>query len=136
MPKKISQDALNRLWELGLHEDKAFNDRLNFFLVFESVFLGVIASLANNATVNTLFIKIIAIIGLLITFIWGYVQAKHKFIIDDMKAQGRELLPEYSDVAKRRRKSKFPFSVTSILTYVIPALISLIWIALIVLFWQ
>ena len=42
MSQKLDSDQINRLWEHGLHEDEVFNNRLNFFLVFESVLLGMV----------------------------------------------------------------------------------------------
>jgi hypothetical protein len=34
-PVSLSQDELNRLWQHGLHEERLFHDRLNYFSVAE-----------------------------------------------------------------------------------------------------
>ncbi|MES1241418.1 MAG: hypothetical protein ABUT39_07350, partial [Acidobacteriota bacterium] len=62
------QGQIDRLWQHGLHEDGIFNERLNFFLVFESVLLGVIGMLLDKETASYGSIIILLIIlGLAVT---------------------------------------------------------------------
>ena len=58
MADNFTPDEISRLWEHGLHEDKIFNERLNFFLVFESVLIGVVASLYNAPTSKTFVVRV------------------------------------------------------------------------------
>ncbi len=55
MPQKLDYDFQNldsdqkkRLWEMTVHDDTMFNNRLNFFLVFESVLLSVVGLLYSS----------------------------------------------------------------------------------------
>jgi hypothetical protein len=130
MANNLDRDQIARLWEHGLHEDKVFNERLNFFLVFESVLIGVVASLYNTPTPKILVVKIVVVFGLLLTIVWGYVQARQKFILDNLKARLKEVAPEYSKTVERRKTEKWPISVTALLTYATPALVALIWIVM------
>ena len=129
MADNLNPDQITRLWEHGLHEDKIFNERLNFFLVFESVLIGVVASLYSTPTPKMFVVKAIVIFGLLLTLVWG-LQARQKFILDSLKARLKEAVPEYSKTVEKRERGKWPISVTALLTYAIPALVTLIWVVL------
>jgi hypothetical protein len=48
MPENLDSEQRNRLWEHGIHAENVFLNQLNFFLVFESVLLGVVGILYNN----------------------------------------------------------------------------------------
>ncbi len=69
MSDKPDRDQIDRLWQHGLHEDNIFNNRLNFFLVFESVLLGVVAMLFGTPTPNVDVIRTIIILGIAITVV-------------------------------------------------------------------
>ncbi len=45
MAENLENDQLNRLWGYRLHLESLYYNRLNFFLVFESVLLGVVGAL-------------------------------------------------------------------------------------------
>jgi len=109
------------------HEDQIFNDRLNFFLVFESVLLGVVGILYNAQVSKVLFLKLIILLGFLLTVIWGYIQARQKYILDGIKDQLKELDPIYQKTLSERAKTKWPLSVTLLLAYVIPIIIAVTW---------
>lgn len=112
------------------HEDQIFNDRLNFFLVFESVLLGVVGILYNDQPSKTSFLKLMILLGFLLTVIWGYIQARQKYILDGIKKRLKEIDPVYQITLSERAKTKWPFSATSLLTYVIPIIIVVAWVIL------
>ena len=128
---KLDSDQLNRLWAHGLHEDTMFNERLNFFLVFESILIAVISGLHSQSP-NALLEKVLLILGLLTTLIWGYTQAQQKSILESLMERTRETLPEYKMTVERRRKSNWPIKNLPILAYGMPVLVGLLWIALLV----
>ena len=130
MSEKLDSERLNRLWKHSLHEENIFNNRLNFFLVFESVLLGVVAMLFGASISNMGVIRIIIVLGIAITVIWSYIQVKQKHLLDLMKACIKGADPDYQMTREAHEKQKWPFSVTWLLAYIIPPLIILVWIAL------
>ena len=134
MPVNLDNEQLRRLWENRLHVDNEFYSRLNFFLIFESVLLGVVGTLYSKTNQAMLMLKVIVILGLCITLVWAYVQAKHKYFLDAINAQCREIMPEYRATVEYWKKTKWPLSTRWLLAYVIPTLIAFVWIILIFLF--
>jgi hypothetical protein len=128
--RKLNDDQKHRLWEHGLHEDTMFNNRLNFFLVFESILLSVVGSLYSKLTPTKVILITIVCLGIVITIIWGYVQARQKHTYDVLGSAAREVFDEF--VIIRTRIGKWPVSSVALLTYAIPGLVLLIWIVLLI----
>ena len=136
--KDLEAEAIRRLWEHGLHEDTMFNDRLNFFLIFESVLLGVVGMLyGKQPPIMKPILLLLGFLGLFITIIWGYVQSRQRSTLQRLIDRLQENLPEfretYSPLDQKRWRR---ISGTWLLTYLIPFLVALIWIALLILFAQ
>jgi Flp pilus assembly protein TadB len=136
--RQMAADEISRLWEHGLHEDTIFNERLNFFLIFESVLLGVVGVLySRQPPVMKSFLVVMASLGLLITIIWGYIQAKHRSTLRILGQRCEEHLPEFKETHAILAGKKWRrVSGTWLLTYLIPFLVALVWIALLILFVQ
>ena len=135
-PRQLEPDQVNRLWEHGMHEDTIFNDRLNFFLIFESVLLGVVGMLYTRqpAAMKAVPIAIITL-GLLITIIWAYIQARQRSTLHRLIERLEQNLPEFRETYEPLDRKRWRrLSGTLLLTYVIPILVALIWIALLALF--
>jgi hypothetical protein len=130
MSENLDNDQLNRLWEHGLHIDAMFHNRLNFFLVFESILLGVVGLLYSRSTTAKPVLISIICLGLILTILWGYVQARMKYVFDSLRTFHREVIPEYKLTLIRRERVKWPISSTSLETYGVPLLVALIWIVL------
>jgi len=79
-------------------------------------------------------LRVFAFLGLSITLVWAYIQARHKYLMHAMHVQCNEIMPEYRVTIEYWNKKKWPLSNIWLLTYVIPTLIALVWIILIVLF--
>src|SRR2546429_9337642 len=95
MPQQLDNDQMKRLFEHRMHEDTMFNNRLSFFLVFESVLLGVVGVLSSRPSPVKLLLISIVCLGLLLTILWGYIQARQKYILDSLNALSREMILEY-----------------------------------------
>lgn len=80
---------IDRIWQLRLHQDVMFNNRSNFFLVFESLligFMGVLINAKNQESINIfLFRAIITDLGFFISLIWMYAQIQHGFLLNTPK---------------------------------------------------
>jgi hypothetical protein len=134
MHENLDNEELRRMWEHRLHVDNEFYSRLNFFLIFESVLIGAVGALYSKANQVMLVLRVIAFLGLGITLVWSYVQARHKYLLDAINALCREKMPEYKATIEYFNKSKWPLSTRWLLAYVIPTLIVLVWVILIFLF--
>ncbi len=130
----LDNEQLRRLWEHRLHVDNEFYSRLNFFLIFESVLLGVVGALYSKTNQAMLVLRVFVILGLCITLVWAYVQARQKYFLDAINAQCREIMPEYRATVENWNKTKWPLSTRWLLAYVLPTLIAFVWIILIFLF--
>jgi hypothetical protein len=133
MSEELNEEQRARLWEHRLHMDSAFYNRLNFFLVSESVLLGVVGVLYSKSNPPILVAKATVLLGLSLTVIWAYIQVRHKQMLDDLNARSREIFPEYRATMEQRAKNvntKLPFHSTWLLAYVVPFLILVVWIFL------
>ena len=134
MHENLDNEELRRMWEHRLHVDNEFYSRLNFFLIFESVLIGEVGALYSKTNQVMLVLRVIAFLGLGITLVWAYVQARHKYLLDAINALCREKMPEYKATIEYFNKTKWPLSTRWLLAYVIPTLIVLVWVILIILF--
>jgi hypothetical protein len=130
--KAADARAKDRMWEHGLHEDNIFNERLNFFLVFESVSLGVIGALYTHSPNDNGPLRYLALFGLLVSLLWLYVQARQKYVLDSLKARDSVALSDYAYTLRNRRR--WPVSTTWLLAYFLPLLVTLIWLTLLAIF--
>lgn len=132
MSQNLDNEQLNRLRAHGLHEDVMFHTKLNFFLVYESVMLGVVGVLYSRPTPAKAVLISMTCLGLILTIIWGYVQARHKYIFDSIRALQREVVPEYRLVMEKRERVNWPISSNSLLAYAVPALVAVTWVVLLI----
>lgn len=130
MVEHVDSEQTRRLWEFRLHLNGNFYNRLNFFLVFESVLLGVVGLLYSKPQPPVLVVKMMILLGLSLTVIWGYIQARQKYLLDDLDAHVKAVAPEYEAFLERRKRSRWPVSSKWLLTYVVPALIAFVWLVL------
>ena len=127
----LDNEQKNRLWQHKINEEAVFNSRLNFFLVFESVLLSVVGLLSSKAaSPNKVVLISIISLGFILTILWGYIQAKNKSNNEIIRALAVKALPEYRMV--RTQLAKWPVPTMPLLTYGIPILVGLIWIALLI----
>ena len=129
----LTPEQKNRLWEQHLRSDEVFYNRLNFFLVFESVLLGVVGTLFSKPLSEKPVLVTIICLGLVLTILWGYTQARQKYVRDRLKARLEEVLPEYRAILEDREQvKKWPLSSVTLLSYGVPTLIAFVWIVLLI----
>src|SRR5579884_2881505 len=63
-----------------------------------------------------------------LTALWGYVQARQKYLLDDLTEQVKAVAPEYRMTLERRKHAKWPISSVWLLAYIVPILVALIWL--------
>lgn len=133
MNQGLESDQIQRLWQHAAHSQNRFDNRLNFFLIFESILIGVVGMLYSHPSLVKVILIFIICLGILLTALWEYVQAREKFLLDDLETRLVEVAPEYQETVRRRERGKWPVSSTLLLTYGVPFLVGLIWISLLIL---
>ena len=124
---KLRPGQVDRLWEYRNQVNNEFFGRLNFFLIFESILLAAAVQLLVAPNIPVLAIKGFVVLGLLITGVWTYAQARIKFILDWLAKLCRQNMPESNLFWAF---GNWPVSSMTLLTYIIPLLVALIWIVL------
>ena len=65
----LHPDEVNRLWQHGMHEERLFHDRLNYFSAIQVGLLGVFAILYNKEPSPGVFAPLTAV-GLTLALLW------------------------------------------------------------------
>jgi hypothetical protein len=125
-----------RLLTHGLHEENVFYNRLNFFMVCESLlFAAAVTAISGENPQATLIVLPICILGVLVSTLWLYVQLDKLALLRVLEIRAEEAFREFREtllLAERRRvaglqKKK---SVSGVLAWTFPLLFVLAWIGL------
>src|SRR3954447_1476335 len=90
----LHQDEINRLWQHGMHEERLFHDRLNYFSAVQAGLLGVFAILYNKEPSPWVFAPLTAV-ALAFALLWLRVQLRHWRYCVHVYARIRLAVPEY-----------------------------------------
>jgi hypothetical protein len=121
-----------------MHEDTVFGERLNSFLVIESVLLGLVAMLnqqpgASETNFNVL--PLLALLGASLTLILWYVQAKHRCVVKVVARRAEREFRELRVTKRLLKKSCWRgISASFLLAHVVPFVLLSVWLGLFVLF--
>jgi hypothetical protein len=124
-------DEVNRLWQHGMHEERLFHDRMNFFSAMQVGLLGVFAILYNKEPVLGVFLPLIAV-ALAFTLLWLAVQVRHWRYCVHVHVLIRRAVPEYGrTVASFAGPGRTDgLSIARPLAFAVPLLFAVIWVAL------
>jgi len=126
--RELDEEQRRRLWEFALHEDNLLSQRQNLFLVAESMF-AVAYTTALEAKQSGIAV-ILSVIALLLTVAWLYVSARHSAIVDLIQERARNALPEYRELYKGRSWRWAPIRSRTVVTFGVPVLVGILWVAL------
>src|SRR5262245_37762026 len=121
-------DEVNRLWQHGMHEERLFHDRLNYFSALQVGLLGVFAILYNKDPALGVFLPLTAV-ALAFTVLWLIIQVRHWRYCLHVNGRIKQLVPEYG-----RTVTEFSgdgLSISRPLALVVPVLFALTWVAFI-----
>ncbi len=122
-------DAANRVWQHGMHEERLFHDRLNYFSFLETGLLSICAIMYNKVPAVGFFLPI-AVVGLLFTLLWLLIQTRHWAYCEHVHRRTRELVPDYRDTlagwAGPGRSDGW--SISRPLALAVPALFASTWV--------
>jgi hypothetical protein len=145
MSENLDSEQCRRLWEFRLHTETILYNRLAFFLAFETVLLAVVGTLYNKSESPKGVLIIILVLGVSISLIGLYLQHNMKQIFDvaDKRVLDSNNFPEYRETidrirSMRRMESRLGIRTETpalmLLTYVLPVLVTLLWICLLIFF--
>ena len=126
-------DEINRLWQHGMHEERLFHDRMNFFSAMQVGLLGVFAILYNKEPALGVFVPL-TLVALAFTVLWLVVQVRHWRYCVHVNVQIRRAVPEYGrTVASFAGPGRTDgLSIARPLAFAVPLLFAVIWVALLV----
>lgn len=127
----LDADAINRLWQHGLHEEKLFHDRLNYFSAIQVGLLGVFAILYNKEASLGVFVPLAAI-GLAFALLWLRVQLRHWRYCKHVYARMKRAVREYAGTVATMGTPGLAdgLSIARPLAVAVPVLFAMAWVAL------
>jgi len=134
----LNSDEKNRLLTHGLHEEGVFYNRLNFFLVFESVFIAAAVTGVSQADPPPLKIILpLCGVGVLISFLWWCAQVNKLILLTTLEERADEAFLEMKEtgwIAEKRQGFLFS-NINKILAHVLPGIFIIAWLYLLVYSW-
>ena len=124
-------DEINRLWQHGMHEERLFHDRLNYFSFLDTGLLTICAVMYNKEPAVGFFLPV-AVIGLLFTLLWLTIQTRHWSYCEHLNARIRRLVPEYKALVEGMGGRRAGFSISKPLALAVPCLFVATWLAFLV----
>jgi hypothetical protein len=131
-PDVVSRaDEVNRLWQHGMHEEKLFHERLNYFSAMQIGLLGVFAILYQKEPALGVFVPLTAV-AWAFTLLWLVVQVRHWRYCVHVNDQIKRAVPEYGRTvaAFAGRGRTDGLSITRPLAFAVPLLFAATWVAL------
>jgi hypothetical protein len=134
MCEDLNEEQRARLWEHRLHVENLFYSRLTSFLTIQAILLAVVGALYSKNGPPIFILKIISILGLLLTFLWLFAQFRHKQSVDTLVNRAKECLPEYRVTMRKMEEERGGLRYSSrplwLTTYIVPLLIAMMWVIL------
>ena len=105
-------------------------------MTIQGILLAVVGVLDSKSTAPIFVLIVICGLGLCMTFIWVFAQARHKQSLDVLFARARECLPEYrvtmNQIAEKRSWVFFDKPPLWFITYVVPFLVTVVWVVFLI----
>ena len=132
-PKPPSPDEVNRIWQHGMHEERLFHDRLNYFSFLETGFLTICGIMYNKEPAVWFFVPI-TVVGLLFTLLWLVIQRRHWTYCVHVNERIKQLVPEYKATLEGFAGPGRPdgLSISKPLMLSVPVLFACTWVAFLV----
>lgn len=129
-PAPNQADETNRLWQHGLHEERLFHDRLNYFSAIQVGLLGVFAVLYHKEPSLGVFTPLTAT-ALVLALLWLRIQVRHWGYCVHVNDRIRAAVPDYArTVAGFGPRGTNGLSISRPLAWAVPVLFAATWVAL------
>jgi len=124
-------DEVNRLWQHGMHEERLFHDRLNYFSAMQIGLLGVFAILYHKEPSLGVFIPLTAV-AIAFTLLWLWVQVRHWRYCVHVNDLIKQTVPEYQrTIAAFAGPGRIDgLSISRPLAFAVPLLFAATWVVL------
>jgi hypothetical protein len=128
--KRFDEPQASRLFEHAMHEDMLFNERLNFFAVFESLLLATTATLFSSRQLVTTFLALFfAVLGVLITAGWMWIQHRQLVTLTVLVRRSEFHVPEFKETRILSRGKRRRGRSSALLAYFVPSVVLAMWLA-------
>jgi hypothetical protein len=124
-------DGVNRLWQHGMHEERLFHDRLNYFSFLETGLLTIYGIMYNKEPERGFFVPI-CVVGLAFTLLWLFIQRRHWTYCVHVNSRIKRLVPEYKATLEAFPNGRDGLSISKPLALAVPVLFACTWIAFLV----
>jgi hypothetical protein len=127
----LEGDQVNRLWQHGMHEERLFYDRLNYFSAIQVGLLGVFAILYSKEPSAGVFVPLTAV-AIAFALLWLRVQVRHWRYCVHVHDRMRDSVPEYARTvaAFGAPGGANGLSISQPLAFAVPMLFVAVWLAL------
>lgn len=126
----LPQDAVDRVWEHALHEEKMHSDRSNFFLVAEAMLFVFYATLDAGTQVWAL--VTICLLGIALTIMWILIALRQKWDLEVALERLEDYVQEYAVYKEQVGEGWLRVNGTTILGYWVPSMIGVTWAVLVI----
>ncbi len=130
MTNELDDQAINRLFQHLLHEEDLFTNHHNFFLVLESALLGTTGFILTASQSNLTTGLIFASLGFILNLVWLYTMVRMQWMLGLLRKRLRKHLPEYNQTMEERERTRWPISTSRLLTWFVPCITLLVWLAI------
>jgi len=127
---RLDSDQINRLWQHGMHEERLFHDRMNYFSAVQAGQLGVFAILYHKEPSLFVFATLTGV-GLIFTLLWLNVQVRHLRYCEHVNERIKRVVPEYPQTIAALAYSGM--SIARPLAFAVPLLFAATWVCLFIL---
>jgi hypothetical protein len=128
--KRFDEPQASRLFQHAMHEDILFNERLNFFAVFESLLLATTATLfSSRQLVTTILALFFAVLGMLITAGWMWIQHRQLVMLTVLVRRSEFHVPEFKETRILARGKRLRLRSGVLLAYFVPSIVFAMWLA-------
>jgi hypothetical protein len=127
----LTPEQVNRLWQHGMHEERLFHDRLNFFSAIQVGLLGVFAILYHKEPSPGVFAPLTAV-AIAFTLLWLRVQVRHWRYCLHVNHRLKQEVAEYARTVATYASPGHSdgLSISRPLAYAVPLLFAATWLAL------
>ena len=128
--RELSDEERCRLFEHAKHEEGVFYNRLNVFLMMETVLLATEIG-AIKDSITGFVIVILSFFGLLITVFWWFAQINKLALVKTLEARLQNRFREFRETIKFADEYRIHrHSTTDILAHALPLMFGMMWLVL------
>lgn len=105
---RLKDDEVSRLFTHGLHEENVFYNRLNFFLVFESVmFAAAMSVVTSKETIAWRLIVVISVMGVVVSLLWWFALWNKLVLLRTLEERAKLACAEFAETVRVADRHKF-----------------------------